>query len=182
MQLGVLGDDRPPARPASACATRKPAASARSAASSSPRSTTRRSSLEDVVEGGRLRPGDQVGERGVVVVQPDPPGPGRLDRPAHRDEGGRARQKGDPARRRCQRQARLARRGRQGAVHRAAAQGRGLAAGPEGRREEGRGTERPGLRADAARRQDRALLRPHRADRRHHRDGAAKTCCWAWSW
>ena len=62
----------------------------------------------------------------------------------------------------------------QGPVHRAAAQGRGLAAGPQGRGKEGRGAEQPGIRQDAARREHRAVLRPHRADQRHHRHGAGK--------
>ena len=72
-------------------------------------------------------------------------------------------------------------RGRQDPGHRPAAQGRGVAAGPGRRQGEDRGAEQPtgrllpGVEIEP-------LLRPHRPDRRDHRDRAAKTCWWAWCW
>ncbi len=59
-------------------------------------------------------------------------------------------------------QGRRSRRGRHGAVHRAAAQGRGHVARLERRQGQGRAVERSGLRPDVARDADRDLLRPHR--------------------
>ncbi len=65
----------------------------------------------------------------------------------------------------------LARRGRQGPVHRHAPQGRGLAAGPQGGRGQVQGAERSRNGPNAAGRQDRDVLRSRRPDPRHHRDG-----------
>ena len=123
--------------------------------------------VEDVVEGGRLAAGERAGQAGRGRQPPDPPGP---DGPL---PSGRRLRVALPRGPFAQRQQGRPRRPRPGGLHRAAAQGRRDAARPEGHRGQGQGAQRPGLGADAARRPDRALLRPHGADQPHdrHRDG-----------
>ena len=116
--------------------------------------------VEDVVEGGRLLPGQLPGEQGVVVSNLT-----RLGRVGyyHADQERPSGSTADPQRRRS-------RRGRQGAVHRAHVEGRGYDARPERHQGQGRGDQRPHDRPVAARDENRALLRPHRLAPPHHRD------------
>ncbi len=119
--------------------------------------------VEDVVEGGRLAPGERAGEKGVVVSHQT-----RLGTMAHFkvDDGYESQFRADHS---PQPQPGRPRRSRPGGVHRAAPQGRGHPACPAGHRSQGQGTQRPRVGADAAGRADRALLRPQGVDQHHDR-------------
>ena len=97
--------------------------------------------VEDVVEGGRLAPGAVARRAGRGRQQPDAAGTDRLLQRRPRAALGF---RPLPRRRRS-------RRGRQGDVHRAPAQGRGHDARPEGRRGQGPADQRSGHRPDVAR-------------------------------
>ena len=130
---------------------------------SSPRSTTSRSASRTSSRAAALSR-RAIWRAGRGRRPPDAPGPDRLleGRP------GTAR-RGSPSSIAAGRP----RRARQGRVHRADAQERGHAAGAR-RTSKAKVAELndPAIGPDASRRPDRALLRPHRSDRTHHRDGA----------
>ena len=118
--------------------------------------------VDDVVEGGPLCPARGNRRQGVVVGHQTRLGQVGVCRPEARRHGPRG--EGRP------RQRAVARRGRQGAEHRAPAAARAVAARLARRQGEGQGAEREPRPAPAGR-QDRALLRPHGTDRRDHGNG-----------
>ena len=154
-----------PAAAASILRAEECAASATSAAWSSPRSTTSRSASKTWSRADGL-PRSVARRTGRGGQQPDAPGPDRLLEGRPRAALGL---RSLPRRRRP-------RRGRQGDVHRAPAQGRGDVARPQGRQGQGRGAQRSGHRPDAAGYADRALLRPHGLAPRHHRNRDGELC------
>ncbi len=127
----------------------------------------------DVVEGGPLRAGSPLGRQGVVMGYQTRLGHVMRSLPAARCPRPRSARRPRPAR--------LARRGRSRRGHRPAAQGRPIAARPGRHPRPGQAAQR-NPRSPAAGREDRALLRPHRPDPRHHRARSGKTCWPAWAW
>ena len=119
----------------------------------------------DVVDGGPLTPGDVPGARGVVVGHQSRLGRVLISKPLTDAQGRETAGPGRPPP--------LAGRKRRRARHRPAAQGRGVAPGTPRRRSPGRRIEQH-PRPDAARRQNRSLLRPQPPGQHHHGNGPGK--------
>ena len=137
--------------------------------------TTSRSASSDVVEGGPVRPGEEVGERGVVVGHQTRLGRVSLSRP--RDDADGRRDRATPTGNRVWDDEDDVVQGivllRKGEESLPALED--VKAKIEELNEHARAGCCPGV-------QDRAVLRPHRPDRRHHRDGPREPAASAWCW